>query len=131
MDRTQLVAILLQGHNFLLLLLFTQLLLPLEPGLLGIELLEAQLVVLLLLLILEIFYDILRHIVLGVIRIIVIRHLPIFGEALVDLGSKVEGAIAAPWPALQVLEPVNVLDFGEVLIRLGALRFHLIRILIS
>ena len=77
------------------------------------------------------FDDILRHIVLGVIRIIVIRHLPIFGEALVDLGSQVEGAIAAPWPALQVLEPVNVLDFGELLIRLGALRFHLIRILIS
>ena len=78
MDRTQLVAILLQGHNFLLLLLFTQLLLPLEPGLLGIELLEAQLVVLQLLLILEIFYDMLRHIVLGVIWIIVIRHMSIF-----------------------------------------------------
>ena len=78
MDRTKLVAVLLQGYNFLLLLLFTQLLLPLEPGLLGIELLEAQLVVLLLLLILEIFYDILRHIVLGVIRIIVIRHMSIF-----------------------------------------------------
>ena len=103
MDSTQLVAVLLQGLNLLLLLLFAQLLLLLEPRLLGSELLEAQLVVLLPLLLQEVFDDIFRHIVLGVIRIIVIRHLPIFGEALVDLGSKVEGAIAAPWPALQVL----------------------------
>ena len=43
------------------------------------------------------------------------------GEALVDVGTEVEGAIAAPGPAPQVLEPVDVLDLGEVLVRLRRL----------
>ena len=122
MDRAQLGAVLPQGGDLLLLLLLAQLLLPLELRLLGSELLEAGLVVLFLLLLKEILNDKRRHIVLGVIGIIVIRNLLVMlGEALVDVGTEVEGAIAAPGPAPQVLEPVDVLDLGEVLVRLRRL----------
>ena len=40
------------------------------------------------------------------------------GEALIGLGTEVEGAIWAPGSALQPPKAVNVLDLGEVLVRL-------------
>ena len=47
-----------------------------------------------------------------------VRHIPMLGEALIGLGTEVEGAIWAPGSALQPTEAVNVLDLGEVLVRL-------------
>ena len=112
-DRAQLLAVLPEGGDLLLLLLLAQLLLPLELRLLSSKLLEARLVVLDPLLLQEKLDDSLWHIVLRVIRIVVVRHLAMLGEALVDVETKVQGAVSAPWPAPEVLEPINVLDLGE------------------
>ena len=118
MDFAKLGTVLSQGLDLLLLLFFAELLLPFKLRLLGNKLFEAQLVVLLLLLIQEIFDNILRHVILGIIWIVVVGDFPMLCEALIDAETEVEGAISASWPALQVLELVNVLDFGEELVRL-------------
>ena len=121
MDFAQLGTVFSQGLDLLLLLFFAELLLPLELPLLGNKLFEAQLVVLLLLLIKEIFDNILRHIILGIIWVVVVGDIPMLVKALIDVETEVEGAASASWPALQVLELVNVLDYGEVLVTLRSL----------
>ena len=49
---------------------------------------------------------------------VVVGHILMLGEAPVDLHSDVERAIWAPWPTLQKAEIVDILDLGEVFVRL-------------
>ena len=118
MDLTQLGAVLSQGRDLLLLLLLSQLLLPLELRLLGSKLLEADLFELLLLIHKRLIDGSLGDLKIRVFRMVVVGHILMLVELPVDLHADVERAIWAPWPALKKAEVVDVLDLGEVLVRL-------------
>ena len=100
MDGTHLGAVLLQGLDLFLLLVFAQLLLSLELRLLGSEIFEANLVVLLLLLLLQPIDGFLVHLGIRITYIVIVGDFLVLGEVPVDLGSEVEGAVGASWPAL-------------------------------
>ena len=125
MDCTQLGAVLTQGGHLLLLLLLAQLLLSLELRLLGSELLETDLLVLLLLIFKCLINGSLGDLKIRVFRMVVVGHMLMLGEVPVDLHADVERAIWAAWPALKEAEIVDILDLGEILVRLRLfLRFH-------
>ena len=118
MDFTQLGAVLSQGGHLLLLLLLAQLLLSLKLLLLGSELLEADLLELLLLIHKRLIDGSLVDLNIRIFWMVVVGHILMLGEVPVDLHSDVERAIWAPWPALKEAEIVDILDLGEVLVRL-------------
>ena len=118
MDLTQLGAVLSQGRDLLLLLLLSQLLLPLELRLLGSKLLEADLFEFLLLIHKCLIDGSLGDLKIRVFRMVVVGHILMLVELPVDLHADVERAIWAPWPALKEAEIVDILDLGEVLVRL-------------
>ena len=118
MDLAQLGAVLSQGRELLLLLLLSQLLLLLELRLLGSKLLEADLFELLLLISQLLINGRLIDLNIRVFWMVVVGHIIILCKVPVDLHSDVERAIWAPWPALKEAEIVDILDLGEVLVRL-------------
>ena len=118
MDLAQLCAVLSQGSDLLLLLFLSQLLLPLELRLLGSKLLEADLFEFLLLIHKRLIDGSLVDLNIRIFWMVVVGHILMLGEVPVDLHADVERAIWAPWPALKEAEIVDVLDLGEVLVRL-------------
>ena len=118
MDLAQLGAVFSQGRELLLLLLLSQLLLLLKLRLLGSKLLEADLFELLLLISQLLINGRLIDLNIRVFWMVVVGHILMLGEVPVDLHADVERAIWAPWPALKKAEVVDVLDLGEVLVRL-------------
>ena len=125
MDLAQLCAVLSQGSDLLLLLFLSQLLLPLELRLLGSKLLEADLFEFLLLIHKRLIDGSLGDLKIRVFRMVVVGHILMLVELPVDLHADVERAIWAPWPALKEAEIVDILDLGEILVRLRLLlRFH-------
>ena len=124
-DLAQLGTVLPEGCDLLLLLLLAQHLLLLQLRLLGSELLEADLLVLLLLIFKCLINGGLGDLKIRVFRMVVVGHMLMLGELPVNLHADVERAIWAPWPALKEAEIVDILDLGEILVRLRLLlRFH-------
>lgn len=110
MDFAKLRAVFAEGSDFFLLLLFAELLLLLELGLLGSEFSEAALVVVFLLFLQHDVDGSLGHFKMGSIRKVIVGHGIVLAEALVDLCPKVERAIWTFRPALEGVELIYVLD---------------------
>ena len=127
-DLAQLGTVLPKGCDLFLLLLLAQHLLLLQLRLLGSELLEADLLELLLLIFKCLINGSLGDLKIRVFRMVVVGHMLMLVELPVDLHADVERAIWAPWPALKEAEVVDILDLGEVLVRLrllfGLFRLH-------
>ena len=99
-DLSHRLGVELEGSDLLLALVGSELVLPLEPLPLSVELLEAQSVVLLLLLLHKPIDGILGNIAGRVLGIVVVRSRLMLGIALVDLVREVEGAIGTPGSTL-------------------------------
>ena len=114
MDLAHRLGVELEGSDLLLALVSPELVLPLEPLALSVELLEAQSVVLLLLLLHQPVDGILGDVAGGVLGIVVVRGSQVPWVALVDLVREVQGAVGASGSALQKDQVLNVLDLGEL-----------------
>ena len=125
MDLTHCLGVELEGSDLLLALVGPELVLPLEPLALSVELLEAQCVVLLLLLLHQPVDGILGDVAGGVLGIVVVRGSQVPWVALVDLVREVQGAVGASGSALQKEQVLEVLDLGELAVgRVVLLRVH-------
>ena len=118
MDFAKLSAVLTEGSDFLLLLLFAELLPLLELCLLGSEFSEAALVVVFLLFLQHDVDRSLGHFKMGSIRKVIVGHDIVLSEALVDLCSKVERAVWTSRPTLEGVELIYVLYQTKVKVSL-------------
>ena len=114
MDLTHRLGVELEGSDLLLALVSSELVLPLKPLPLSVELLEAQSVVLLLLLLHEPVDRILSNVAGRIFGIVVVCSSQVPWVALVDLVREVQGAVGASGSALQKEQVVDVLDLGEL-----------------
>ena len=121
MDLAHRLGVELEGSDLLLALVSPELVLPLEPLALSVELLEAQSVVLLLLLLHQPVDGILGDVAGGVLGIVVVRGSQVPWVALVDLVREVQGAVGASGSALEKEEGLDVLDLGELAVGRGVL----------
>ena len=113
-DLTHRLGVELERSDLLLALVSPELVLPLEPLSLSVELFKAQSVVLLLLLFYQPIDGILGHIAGGVLRIVVVSCRQMPWVALIDLVREVEGAVGASGSTFEKEQVVEVLDLGEL-----------------
>ena len=100
MDLTHRLGVELKGSDLLLALVSSELVLPLKPLSLSVELFEAQCIILLLLLLHKPIDGILGDVAGGVLRIVVVSGSQVLRVALVDLVREVQGAVGASGSAL-------------------------------
>ena len=114
MDLAHRLGVELEGSDLLLALVGPELVLPLKPLPLSVELFETQSVVLLLLLLYKPIDRILGNAVGGVLRVVVVSGSQMPWIALVYLVREVQGAVGASGSALQKEQVLDVLDLGEL-----------------
>ena len=126
MDLAHRLGVELEGSDVLLALVGPELVLPLEPLALSVELLEAQCIILLLLLLHKPIDGILGDVAGGVLRIIVVSGSQVLRVALVDLVREVQGAVGASGSTLEKEQVVDVLELGEIAVgRVLLIRVHI------